>query len=127
MFVWERQDSAGLPVTKPPNAPRNRFYNEVHVAMFNILGWIVFGLIVGAIARLLVPGRDPMGWIGTILLGVAGSLLGGFLGSLLFGRADELAETGMGFAPAGFLGALIGGIIVLLLVRQFRGRDVTDV
>jgi uncharacterized membrane protein YeaQ/YmgE (transglycosylase-associated protein family) len=92
--------------------------------MFNILGWIVFGLIVGAIARLLVPGRDPMGWIGTILLGVAGSLLGGFLGSLIFGQADELANTGMGFAPAGFIGALIGGIIVLLLVRQFRKRDV---
>jgi uncharacterized membrane protein YeaQ/YmgE (transglycosylase-associated protein family) len=92
--------------------------------MFNILGWIIFGLIVGAIARLLVPGRDPMGWIGTILLGVAGSLLGGFLGALIFGQADDLTETGMGFTPAGFIGALIGGIIVLLLVRQFRKRDV---
>ncbi len=91
--------------------------------MLNILGWIVFGLIVGALARFLVPGRDPMGWIGTILLGVAGSMLGGFLGSLIFGHADELAEAGAPFQPAGFLGALIGGVIVLLLVRQFRRRN----
>jgi uncharacterized membrane protein YeaQ/YmgE (transglycosylase-associated protein family) len=91
--------------------------------MLNILGWLVFGLFVGAIARFLVPGRDPMGWIGTILLGVAGSMLGGFVGSLIFGHAEELGDTGAAFQPAGFLGALIGGIVVLLLVRQFRRRD----
>lgn len=92
--------------------------------MFNILGWILFGLVVGAIARFLVPGRDPMGWLGTILLGVAGSLLGGFLAMLIFGHADELAETSaMGFEPAGFIGALIGGVLVLLLIRQFRRKD----
>ena len=91
--------------------------------MLNILWWLVFGLFVGALARFLVPGRDPMGWIGTILLGVAGSMLGGFVGSLIFGTADELGDTGAALQPAGFFGALIGGIVVLLLVRQCRRRD----
>jgi uncharacterized membrane protein YeaQ/YmgE (transglycosylase-associated protein family) len=45
-----------------------------------IIGWIIFGLIVGAVAKLLMPGRDPGGWIVTILLGIAGALVGGFLG-----------------------------------------------
>lgn len=84
--------------------------------MVNLLTWIIFGLFVGAIARLLVPGRDPMGCIGTILLGIAGSVVGGFLGSLLFGGRGD------GFQPAGFLGAIIGGVIVLLIWRQFRKR-----
>lgn len=84
--------------------------------MLNILSWILFGLVVGAIARLLVPGRDPMGCLGTILLGVAGSVVGGFLASLLFtGFRDR-------FEPAGFLGAIIGGVIVLLIGRRFRGN-----
>ena len=49
----------------------------------NILGWLLFGLIVGAIAKFLMPGRDPGGWIVTILLGIAGSFVGGFLASTL--------------------------------------------
>ncbi|NUQ61090.1 MAG: GlsB/YeaQ/YmgE family stress response membrane protein [Pirellulales bacterium] len=84
--------------------------------MVDLLVWVIFGLFVGAIARLLVPGRDPMGCLGTILLGVAGSVVGGFLASLLFGGLRE------GFRPAGFLGALIGGVIVLLIWRRFRGE-----
>ena len=48
--------------------------------MVAVLGWIVFGLIVGAIAKLLMPGRDPGGWIVTILLGIAGAVVGGWLG-----------------------------------------------
>ena len=85
--------------------------------ILNILSWCVFGLIVGAIARFLVPGRDPMGCLGTIALGIVGALLGGFVASMITGRPlrDE-------FNAIGFLGALIGGIIVLLLVRQFRPR-----
>ena len=51
--------------------------------MFGILGWILFGLVVGVIAKLLMPGRDPGGFIITILLGIAGGLLGGFLGRAL--------------------------------------------
>src|SRR5438132_12975129 len=68
--------------------------------MVAVLGWIVFGLIVGAIAKLLMPGRDPGGWIVTILLGIAGSVVGGALGRAAgwYGPNDA----------AGFLISLVG-------------------
>lgn len=81
----------------------------------SLIGWIIFGLIVGGIARLLMPGRDPMGCLGTILLGVGGSLVGGFLAYLLFGAGDQ-------FQPASFLGSLLGAILLLFLARQFGSR-----
>jgi uncharacterized membrane protein YeaQ/YmgE (transglycosylase-associated protein family) len=82
--------------------------------MISILGWIVFGLIVGAIAKLLMPGRDPGGFIVTILLGIAGALLGGFLGRALglYGPEDV----------AGFVMSLIGAIVLLLLYRLVIAR-----
>ena len=83
--------------------------------MINLIGWIVFGAVVGGLARLLMPGRDPLGCIGTILLGIGGSLVGGFLASLLWGRAD-------GFQPASYLGSLLGALLLLYLGRQFRSR-----
>lgn len=86
--------------------------------MLNILSWIIFGLFVGAIARLLVPGRDPMGCLGTMLLGITGSVVGGFIASLLFGGLRE------SFRPAGFLGAIIGGVIVLLIWRWMSRKPV---
>jgi uncharacterized membrane protein YeaQ/YmgE (transglycosylase-associated protein family) len=78
------------------------------------LGWIVFGLIVGAIAKLLMPGRDPGGFIVTILIGIAGALLGGFLGRALglYGPEDA----------AGFVMSLIGAIVLLLLYRLVIAR-----
>ena len=82
---------------------------------------IVVGLIAGAIARLLMPGRDPIGVLGTILLGVAGSFVGGFLENLLF--YHKLAPHR--FHPAGIIGSIIGAFLLLLLVRVFgleRGR-----
>jgi uncharacterized membrane protein YeaQ/YmgE (transglycosylase-associated protein family) len=82
--------------------------------MFGILGWILFGLIVGVIAKLLMPGKDPGGFIVTILLGIAGALLGGFLG-----RAMGLYGPGEG---AGFFMALIGAILLLVLYRVAFGR-----
>jgi len=82
----------------------------------NLIGWCVFGLIAGAIARLLTPGRDPVGCLGTIAVGVAGSFTGGFLGRLLFG------ESGDQFSPAGLVGSVIGGIIVLVLMRRLSNR-----
>jgi uncharacterized membrane protein YeaQ/YmgE (transglycosylase-associated protein family) len=82
--------------------------------MFSILGWIVFGLIIGAIAKLLMPGRDPGGIIVTILLGIVGALLGGFLG-----RSIGLYGPG---EPAGFVMALIGAMILLLLYRLLVAR-----
>jgi uncharacterized membrane protein YeaQ/YmgE (transglycosylase-associated protein family) len=85
--------------------------------MFGVLGWSVFGLIVGVIAKLLMPGRDPGGFIVTILLGIAGALLGGWMG-----RAMGLYTEG---ESAGFFMALLGSILLLLLYRfAFRGRTV---
>ncbi|MCU1339608.1 MAG: Transglycosylase associated protein [Bryobacterales bacterium] len=82
--------------------------------MFGILGWILFGLIVGVIAKLLMPGRDPGGFIVTILLGIAGAALGGWLG-----RAMGLYGPDQ---PAGFFMALLGSIILLMLYRMFAVR-----
>ena len=82
--------------------------------MMGILGWILFGLIVGAIAKLLMPGRDPGGIIVTMLLGIAGAVLGGFVGQAL-----GLYREGEG---AGFLMALIGAVILLALYRMIAGR-----
>jgi uncharacterized membrane protein YeaQ/YmgE (transglycosylase-associated protein family) len=82
--------------------------------MVGVLGWIVFGLIVGAIAKLLMPGRDPGGFIVTILLGIAGALIGGFIGRAAgwYGPNDS----------AGFLMSLLGAIILLALYRMLFAR-----
>ena len=74
-----------------------------------ILGWIVFGLVVGIVAKLLTPGRDPGGFIITILLGIAGALLGGFLG-----RTAGWYHEG---DPVGFAMAVVGSIVLLVLYR----------
>jgi uncharacterized membrane protein YeaQ/YmgE (transglycosylase-associated protein family) len=78
--------------------------------MTGILGWIVFGLIVGVIAKLLMPGRDPGGFIVTILLGIVGAVVGGFLGRALgFYGPNE---------AAGWLVSILGAILVLFLYRR---------
>ena len=83
----------------------------------DILLWIVFGLVVGAIAKLLMPGRDPGGFILTIVIGIVGALLGGWVG-----RVMGLYREG---EPVGFLMAVVGAIILLGLYRLFaRGRAV---
>jgi uncharacterized membrane protein YeaQ/YmgE (transglycosylase-associated protein family) len=82
---------------------------------------IIVGLIAGAIARLLVPGRDAMGCLGTIVLGIVGSFVGGFLWNLI--EYHRLAPTH--FHTVGILGSIIGAIIVLLIMRVLgldRGR-----
>jgi len=81
-----------------------------------ILGWILFGLIVGALAKLVMPGRDPGGIIVTMLLGIAGAVLGGFVG-----RAMGLYGEG---EAAGFLMSFVGAVVLLLLYRMFVGRRV---
>ncbi len=79
----------------------------------------VFGLIAGALARLLVPGPDPIGIGGTIVLGVIGSFVGGFLGYLLLGK--DLNEGAL--QPSGLIGSVIGAVIALLIYRAaVRGR-----
>jgi uncharacterized membrane protein YeaQ/YmgE (transglycosylase-associated protein family) len=78
--------------------------------MLGVLGWIVFGLIVGVIAKLLMPGPDPGGMILTILLGVAGALIGGFLGRAigLYGPNDA----------AGIIMSVLGAIVLLFAYRK---------
>ena len=82
--------------------------------MVGVLGWIVFGLIVGIIAKLLMPGRDPGGFVVTILLGVCGALIAGWLGRAAgwYGPADG----------AGYLMSILGAIVLLALYRMIVGR-----
>ena len=82
--------------------------------MFGILGWIVFGLVVGALAKLVMPGRDPGGFIVTILLGIVGAVLGGWIG-----RALNMYGPG---EAAGFVMALVGAVVVLAIYRMAIGR-----
>jgi uncharacterized membrane protein YeaQ/YmgE (transglycosylase-associated protein family) len=79
-----------------------------------IISLIVIGLIAGALARLLVPGRDPMGIGATILLGIVGSFVGGFLGYALFHKDASQGAL----QPAGIIGSVIGAVIVLLIYRH---------
>jgi uncharacterized membrane protein YeaQ/YmgE (transglycosylase-associated protein family) len=81
-----------------------------------ILSMLVIGLVAGFLARALVPGPDPMGIGGTILLGVVGSYVGGLLGYLLFGK--DLNEGAI--QPSGLIGALIGAVLALLVYRRFE-------
>jgi uncharacterized membrane protein YeaQ/YmgE (transglycosylase-associated protein family) len=80
----------------------------------HVIGWIVFGLIVGALAKLVMPGRDPGGIIVTMLLGMAGALLGGFIG-----RAMGMYGPG---EAAGFLMSFLGAVILLILYRMLVRR-----
>ncbi len=80
--------------------------------IWTILGWVVFGLVVGFIARALVPGRDDIGVLRTVALGVLGSVIGGFVFGLL--------TVGFrGFQPAGWIGSVIGAVVVLLAYNRF--------
>jgi uncharacterized membrane protein YeaQ/YmgE (transglycosylase-associated protein family) len=80
----------------------------------SILGWILFGFVVGLIARAVMPGRDPLGLIGTTILGVIGALLGGWLGQALgWYQANE---------GAGFIAATIGAVVVLAIYNMIARR-----
>ena len=85
-----------------------------------IIAFLLIGLVAGFIARWLVPGPDPMGWLGTMVLGIVGSLVGGTLAALLFGGTLEVSA-------AGLIGSIIGSIIVLLIWRAIGGRAATTV
>ena len=85
-----------------------------------IIGLIIIGLIAGALARVVVPGEDAMGILGTIVLGLVGSAVGGFLGWLIFGRD---ASNGA-LQTSGLLGSFIGAVIALLVYRAANGRTV---
>jgi uncharacterized membrane protein YeaQ/YmgE (transglycosylase-associated protein family) len=79
-----------------------------------ILGWILFGLVVGALAKLVMPGKDPGGIIVTMLIGIAGAVLGGFIGRALgfYGEGEA----------AGFVMSFIGAVALLALYRVMIGR-----
>lgn len=93
--------------------------------MLDVIGWIIFGLIAGAIAKAIMPGKDPGGVFITIMLGIAGSLIGGFIGRALF-HYGRVATTGQVSKP-GFLMSLvlavIGAIILLVGYRLIKGRS----
>jgi uncharacterized membrane protein YeaQ/YmgE (transglycosylase-associated protein family) len=81
-----------------------------------IIAWIVFGLIAGAIAKLIMPGKDPGGFIVTILIGIVGAIVGGFIGTALgFGEV-----TGFNFRS--FIVAVVGAIVLLIAYRFVARR-----
>ena len=81
----------------------------------SLIGWVLFGLIVGVVAKLIMPGPDPGGMIVTILLGIVGALIGGFIGRMLgwYGEGD----------PVGFIMAVIGAIVVLFGYRKISSTS----
>lgn len=83
--------------------------------LWTIISWLVFGLVVGAIARLLLPGKQGMTWFMTAVLGIVGSMAGGGISWLLFGTPEET------FNPAGWIMSVVGAILVLLLYTRFTG------
>ena len=94
--------------------------------MLAIIGWIVFGLIAGLIAKAIMPGRDPGGFIVTTLLGIVGAVIGGFIGRALFGYGT--ARDSGDVSQPGFLMSLVlavvGAIVLLAIYRLIVGRRV---
>ena len=82
---------------------------------------VIVGAIAGFVARALVPGRDAMGIVPTIILGIVGSFIGGFLGALLFGK-DALEGL---LQPSGIIGSVIGAVIALLVYNAVTGKKRT--
>ncbi|HYK97468.1 MAG TPA: GlsB/YeaQ/YmgE family stress response membrane protein [Candidatus Acidoferrales bacterium] len=80
-----------------------------------LIAFLIVGLIAGFIARALVPGPDPMGWVGTLVLGLIGSFVGGTLAALLFGGTLDISASGL-------IGSVVGAIIVLLIWRAMGGE-----
>ena len=85
--------------------------------LYTVISWAVFGLIVGMIARFLVPGQQAMGWIATIALGVLGSFAGGAISWLIFGTPTSAIN------PAGWIMSIIGGVICVLLYVRLSARS----
>jgi len=85
----------------------------------HVIGWILFGLVVGVVAKFLMPGRDPGGFVITAILGIVGGLVGGFVGRAMgwYGDGD----------PVGFVLAVVGSIIVLTVYRFTIGRTAATV
>lgn len=95
--------------------PDHRFEGGGQRMLWTILGWMLFGLIVGAIARFIVPGRQSMGLLATMALGVIGSFAGGFLAFLVFGGGAVRAS--------GWIGSLIGAVILVWAAERLGSRS----
>jgi uncharacterized membrane protein YeaQ/YmgE (transglycosylase-associated protein family) len=86
-----------------------------------VVWFILFGLVVGLIARAIMPGRQPMGFILTALLGMAGSFVGSYLGGLIQGEGDVLATSD----PYNWIGAILGSLLLLFVYGLVAGRKTT--
>lgn len=84
--------------------------------MVMILAWVVFGFVVGAVARALYPGSQPIGFLGTTAIGIVGSFVGGVLGSVLFDREIVTVH------PAGLIGSIVGALVVLAVAGATARR-----
>jgi uncharacterized membrane protein YeaQ/YmgE (transglycosylase-associated protein family) len=84
----------------------------MHISITGIIGWCVFGLIIGAIARFLMPGRQNMGLLLTMILGIIGSFVGGFIASLFSGDTEWQAS------PAGWIMSTLGALLVLFVYSK---------
>ena len=86
--------------------------------MLSFIWWLIIGLVAGALARLIMPGRDPMGIVATLILGILGSIVGGVVSSFIW-------RTDTGFHPGGFILSLLGAIFALWIWRMVRSRTTT--
>ncbi|MFL5276925.1 MAG: GlsB/YeaQ/YmgE family stress response membrane protein [Myxococcales bacterium] len=86
-----------------------------------IIGFLVFGLVIGLLARAIFPGRQSMGWLMTAVLGMVGSLVGGLIGHALFGGSSQANGT-WGFTPGGWISSIVGALIVLWAYLAIAGR-----
>ncbi|HEX9003802.1 MAG TPA: GlsB/YeaQ/YmgE family stress response membrane protein [Blastocatellia bacterium] len=84
------------------------------MGLFELIWTVIIGVVIGFVARFVLPGKDPMGLIMTAILGIAGSFVGTFLGRMLFGRSSY---------SAGFIMSVIGAVILLLLYRMIAKRS----
>ncbi len=85
------------------------------MGLTGILGWVVFGLVIGVIAKFLLPGKDPGGFIVTVLIGIAGAVVGGYAGQTMGWYAPG--------EPAGFIMSIAGAMVLLILYRLLFGRS----
>ena len=87
----------------------------------HIIGFLIFGLIIGLLARALYPGRQQMGFLATAILGMVGSLAGGLIGHALWGTSSQ-PDGSWGFTPGGWISSIIGAILVLWVWLSLAGR-----
>jgi uncharacterized membrane protein YeaQ/YmgE (transglycosylase-associated protein family) len=104
---------------------KRRAYREAHDTRaerkMHIIGFLIFGLIIGLLARAIFPGRQQMGWLATAILGMVGSLVGGLIGHAIWGGNSQ-ANGSWGFTPGGWISSIIGAIIVLWIYLAIAGR-----